>query len=165
MKLSYLLFILSLAASSCNSQQSNLEKAKQTQKAIAAARPGTVPTNAGSWTLTATMDGKNWKAESMYPPDEAARIIGYIGNSYISLPNIQRQFAKVGEKKLLGENNAVDVNIDGDPAFYAGKNGEMVITKMEGDWIEGTFFFTATSSSSSKKIVVTNGFFKVKYTK
>jgi hypothetical protein len=165
MKLFYLSLILILAASSCNSQQSNLEKAKQTQKAIQAARPGTVPTGAGSWTLTATMDGKTWRAESMYPPDDAARIIGYIGNSYISLPKIQRQFSKVGEKRIFGEDNVADVNIDGDPAFYAGRTGELVITKIDGEWVEGTFFFTATSSNSSKKIVVTNGFFKVNYTK
>jgi hypothetical protein len=164
MKLSYLSILLFLAAGACNSQQSNLEKAKQTQKAIQAARPGTIPTVAGSWSLTATMDGKSWKAESMFPPDDAGRIIGYIGDSYISLPRIQRQFAKVGTKRVFGEDNAVDVNIDGDPAFYAGKTGELVITRIDGDWVEGTFFFTATSSSSSKKIVVTNGSFRVKYT-
>jgi hypothetical protein len=165
MKLSYLSLIFFFAVSACNSQQSNLDKAKQTQKAIQAARPGTVPTATGSWTLTATMNGKTWTAESMYPPDDANRIIGYIGNSYISLPKIQRQFSKVGEKRVFGDDNAADVNIDGDPAFYAGRTGELVITKMDGDWVEGTFFFTAASSNSSKKVVVTNGFFRVKYTK
>jgi len=38
------------------------------------------------------------------------------------------------------------------------KNGEMEITKVDGEWAEGKFFFTSSINDTNKIVVITEGF-------
>jgi hypothetical protein len=127
-----------------------------------AIRPGTIPTKADGYTMRATIAGKEWTAASMMPLQVADRVIGYRGDAYIGFA-LEARDAKVGEHIAFNGNNAADLSIQGDSAAWGGRAGEMVITKADAQWIEGTFRFTATSQSSGsgKKVEVTDGFFRV----
>jgi len=151
-----LLFIIS----SCNSQQTAKQQAIAEKNAIEAARPGTIPAKAGGWSMTAKIDGKDFTASSLMPPEAAGRIIGYYKTAYIGLP-YDRRYLVVGKKISFGEHNAVDLSVEGDDNFYGGRTGEMEITKVNAQWAEGVFHFTATSHGSSKTFTVTDGFFRI----
>ncbi len=73
LKLSFSLIIAILFSSCGNSQSGAVEKAKQVQSAIQENRPGTVPTQQNGWTMKAKINGKNWVAASMMPPEAAGR--------------------------------------------------------------------------------------------
>jgi hypothetical protein len=152
------LFILA----ACNSQQSEGKKlAEQIQAVQATVRPGTVPTAEGSWTMTAKINGKDWAATSMYPPEVSSRIVGYYKTESIGLPYDHRDMY-VGKKIKFRENNAADLALDDDIGMYGGRTGEMEITKVDGNWAEGKFYFTAnTVQNSSKTVEVTGGFFRI----
>jgi hypothetical protein len=47
-----------------------------------------------------------------------------------------------------------------DVVIYGGNTGEMEITKADGNWAEGKFFFTC-SGSTDKTVSVTDGFFRI----
>jgi hypothetical protein len=160
MKLSVISIIMLSFFSSCNSQQTAHQQAIAEKNAIEAARPGTIPTKAGGWSMTAKINGKAWSAVSLMPPEAAGRIIGYYKDEYIGLPYDKRNMV-VGKKITFGENNAVDLSVSGDDNFYGGRKGEMEITKVDGNWAEGVFHFTATSHGSDKTIPVTDGFFRI----
>lgn len=157
-----LLFFVTIL-SSCNGQSSAYSKAKETEKAIKdAPRPGTVPTSNGGWTLTAKVDGKPWTASSIMPPAKAGSIVGYIGEqSYLGVPSFDKRYAKVGKKKVIGDSHSADMWFKGDETFYNKHEGTIEITKVNGDWVEGTFSFTGTSDNTGKKMVVSDGFFRV----
>jgi hypothetical protein len=127
-----------------------------------AIRPGTIPTKADGYTMRAKIAGKEWTAVSMMPLPVADRVIGYRGDAYIGFA-LKARDAKAGAHIAFSDNNAADLSIQGDSAAWGGRAGEMVITKADAQWIEGTFRFTATSQSSgsSKKVEVTDGFFRV----
>ena len=149
-----------LSLGSCNSQQTAKQQAIAEKNAIEAARPGTVAAKSGGWTMTAKIDGKDFAASSLMPPEASDRIIGYYKTAYIGLPYDRRDMV-VGKKITFGENNAVDLSVVGDDDFYGGYSGEMVITKVENGWAEGIFNFNASSHRSSKKYTVTDGFFRI----
>ncbi len=146
--------------SSCNSQQTAKQQAIAEKNAIEAARPGTIATKTGGWTMTAKIDGKDFTTSSLMPPEAAGRIIGYYKTAYIGLPYDRRDIV-VGKKIKFSENNAVDLSVVGDDNFYGGYAGEMEITKVSSDWAEGVFHFTATSHGSAKTFTVTDGFFRI----
>ena len=77
-----LLFIAGMLYSCNNSNQSNAaEQATQIQSAI---KPGTVATTTGGYTMNAKINGSNWVASSMMPPDVAGRIIRYYENDHVT---------------------------------------------------------------------------------
>ncbi len=128
-------------------------------------RYGTIETKEGGWSMKAKIDGKDWRATSIMQPDAAGRIIGYYFNrEYIGLPYDRRDMV-VGKKIKFSENNAVDLSINDDVDLWAGRKGEMEITKVDKNWAEGTFFFTAGTSSSDKTVEVTDGFFRISVAK
>ncbi len=157
---SSLLMAATLAACGNNKQNEATEQAKKVQAAIQQNIPGTIPTSAGSYTMTAKVDGKNWAATSMMPPELASRLIGYYNGEYIGLPYDRRDLV-VGKKITFGENNAVDLATNDDIGIWGGRKGEMIITKVDEKSAEGTFFFTASTSSTTKTIEVTDGFFRI----
>jgi hypothetical protein len=160
MKIYMILLGLLYFVSSCNSQQTARQQAIAEKNAIEAARPGTIPSKSGGWTMSAKIDGKDFTASSLMPPIAAGRIIGYYKSAYIGLP-YDRRYLVVGKKISFGESNAVDLSVPDDDNFYAGRAGEMEITKVGADWVEGIFHFTATSHGSSKTFSVTDGFFRI----
>jgi hypothetical protein len=160
MKIYLILLGLLFFVSSCNSQQTARQQAIAEKNAIEAARPGTIPSKSGGWTMSAKIDGKDFTASSLMPPAAAGRIIGYYKSAYIGLP-YDRRYLVVGKKISFGESNAVDLSVPDDDNFYAGRAGEMEITRVSSDWIEGVFHFTATSHGSSKTFNITDGFFRI----
>lgn len=80
--------VIAVIFSSCGSsdQSKALEQAKQLQSAIKENTPGSIPTTADGYMMTAKLNNKDWTAASMMPPDAAGRIIGYYNGEYIGLP-------------------------------------------------------------------------------
>ncbi|MHA4812515.1 hypothetical protein ACX0G9_30765 [Flavitalea flava] len=145
---------------SCNSQNSAISQAKETQAAITTIKPGTMQAAEGGWMMTAKLNGKDWKASSLMPPKAASRIIGYYHDEYIGLP-YNNQYLVAGKKIALGEGEAVDISFPG-IGLAITKKGEMEITKVATGWAEGTFYFTATTSGTAKMVEVKDGFFRIK---
>ena len=153
--------LLTITLPACKNKTHNdaLEQTKQVQSAIKESKPGTVATTADGYTMRAKIDGKEWTATSMMPPETAGRIVGYMNAEYIGLPYDKGNLA-VGKKDIFGEANAVDLSTD-DAGMLGGRKGEMQITKVDENWIEGVFFFTASTSGSNKTAEVTDGFFRI----
>ena len=149
---------------SCNSQIDAKRQAEKIQKIIKETRPGNIPSSTGGWTLSAKIDGKVWVASSIMPPETAGRLVGYHNEEYIGLP-YDRKYFVVGKKIVFGENEAVDLATSDDIGLWGGRKGEMEITKVDGDWAEGKFYFTGSSSRSKKTIEVTDGFFRISLAK
>lgn len=151
--------IITLPACKNKSQSDASKQAKQVQSAIKENIPGTVATTGDGYTMKAKLDGKDWTATSMMPPEAASRIIGYMNGEYIGLP-YDRRYLAVDKKITFGEDNAVDLSTN-DAGILGGRKGEMQITKIDENWAEGTFFFTASTSGSNKTVEVTDGFFRI----
>ena len=167
MKQTILILIIAAMLYSCgnNSQNKALSDAKEIQSAIKQMQPGGIPTTEGGWTMKAKIDGKDWVANSIIPPDAAGRISGDNGGESIGLPYNRRDMV-VGEKTKFSENNAVDLMLPSDEGgIMGGYKGEMEITKVDNNWAEGKFYFTGSTSSSDKKVEVTNGFFRISMAK
>ena len=145
---------------SCNSQNSTISQAKETQSVITKIKPGTMPATEGGWMMTTKINGKDWKASSLMPPEAASRIIGYYQDEYIGLP-YNKQYLVAGKKITLGEDEAVDISLTG-VGLAITKKGEMEITKVDENWAEGKFHFTSAVSGTDKTVEVTDGFFRIK---
>ena len=161
MKYAVLFIMMLFLLGSCNSQQTAAkQQAEAIKNAIAKTRPGTVATKEGSWSMTATINGKKWIASSVMPPEAAGRIIGYYKEEYIGLPYDKRNMV-AGKKIKFGEDNAVDLSTSDDIGLWGGRKGEMEITKVNDNWAEGKFYFTGSTSRSDKTVEVTDGFFRI----
>src|SRR5665647_2176572 len=92
MKQILLILITAAMLSSCgNSDQSKATKdAKEVQSTIKEMQPGGIPTKEGGWTMTAKINGKDWIANSIMPPDLAGRISGDNNGKSIGLPYDRR---------------------------------------------------------------------------
>jgi hypothetical protein len=156
------LFIVAALLSSCgkSDQDKAVEQAKQIQSALKEIRPGTIATSADGYAMKAKLNGKNWVATSMMPPDEAGRIVGYLNDEYIGLP-YDRRYLVVGKTIKFGDSQAVDLATNDEVGLWGGRKGEMQITKVDETAAEGTFFFTASASQTSKTVEVTDGSFRI----
>jgi hypothetical protein len=122
--------------------------------------PGAIPATAGGYSMTAKINGKDCKASYMMPADKTGQIVGfYSGDKYIGLPYHKKYFV-VGKKFSFSEENA-DLTTNDDVGVWNGRKGEMEITKVNSNWVEGKFFFTGYSYDNKKKIEVTDGFFRI----
>jgi hypothetical protein len=155
-----LIIVVTLTSCGNSAQNKALEDAKKVQSAIKEMVPGTIPTKEGGWTFRAKINGKEWEANSIMPPDAAGRIIGYYNGESIGLPYDRRYF-ETGRKITFGESNAVDLMTNDDIGIWGGRTGEMEITKVDEKWAEGKFFFTGSTSRSDKTVAVTDGFFRI----
>ena len=165
MKQIFFLFLTILLFASCQGQQSKAIKDQQKAYEVLKNLPGgAIATAEGSWTMTAKIDGKTWQATYLYPPETSNRISGYKGDEMIGLP-YKKQDMVVGKKETFSESHATDLFINDDVGIYGGRKGEMVITKVNGNWVEGTFYFTANTKSTTKTVEVTDGFFRFKIAK
>ncbi|MEO7445717.1 MAG: hypothetical protein ABIT96_10110 [Ferruginibacter sp.] len=155
-----LIAILALAFANCSGQKDNaIEQAKATKEVLKENSPGYVATSAEGYYMKAIIDGKEWVATSMMPPEEPSRIIGEKNGESISLPYDRRDMV-VGKKRNF-ETYAVDLLLNDDVAIWGGHKGEMVITKIDDKSAEGNFYFTASSDNTTKTIQVTDGFFRI----
>ncbi|MEO8405350.1 MAG: hypothetical protein ABI480_12165 [Chitinophagaceae bacterium] len=157
-----ILSALTLVICSCSNSNpdSAAKQAQSIQTAVKENTPGSVPVSEGGYTMRAKINGKEWGATSMMPPEVAGRIIGYYNGEYIGLP-YDKQSIEVGKKEIFSEDNAVDLALNDDIGIWGGRKGEMQITKVTDTYAEGNFFFTASSTRSNKTVEVTDGFFRI----
>ena len=149
---------------SCNSAQNDAQKqAQQIQEAVKQNTPGSIPTSADGYSMRAKINGKDWIADAMMPPQATGRITGDNNDAGIGLPYYDKRNMVAGKKIKLGEDEAVDITgNDAKGSLWATADGEMEITKVDDKWAEGTFYFTLRSmSNSDKTIKVTDGFFRI----
>ncbi len=132
MKSAFIIFCFSIViffitACSNGAQNDAVKQAEQVQAAIKENMPGTVPTTKDGWSVRAKINGKDWVATSIMPPDAAGRIIGYYDKEWIGLP-YDRRYLIVGKKISFGESNAADLATNDDIGLWGGRKGEMEIT-------------------------------------
>lgn len=162
-KNSFLIAAVCIFLFACNSGSSDaVNKAKEIQNAVKQNTPGSVPTSPDGITLTAKIDGKEWKATGMIPPDRAGLIVGENNGESISLPYYDRRNFLANNKKKLGEGHELaEMRLNDDIVLWTGTKGELEITKTDDNWAEGKFYFTAKGFQSDKTIEVTDGFFRI----
>jgi hypothetical protein len=110
-------------------------------------------------TMSATIDGKPWKARSVYSPAIVNKVLGIYQECTITLPYYAQW--KAGDKATFSERYQVLFEPPAGGGIWFGNTGHMEITRVSGEWMDGTFSFTATMSGSVKKIEVTNGVFHI----
>ena len=135
-----------------------IQNAKEVQTIVKNSMPGTVPTTADGYTMRAKINGQEWAATEMMPPEVPSRIIGSNNDDYISFPYDRRNMV-VGDKIKFGDRTSPDMFMLGE--LWGAKTGEIEITKVEQNYAEGKFFFTASQTNSEKTVAVTDGFFRV----
>lgn len=154
------LLILGTVGSSCSSGAQGDAKnlVSQIESTVKENTPGSLKVSEKGNIMEAKINGKEWMANSMLPATEhTGRIIGYYNTDYISFPYDKRDMV-VGKKRKL---NGVDF-VNKENGICGGTNGEMTITKVDSNWVEGTFYFTVTSCNNTPaKIEVTDGFFRI----
>lgn len=156
-------FIISVLLSACggSDQSKAVDQAKQVQEAVKENTPGSIPTTADGYTMKAKINGKEWVADAMMPPEASGRIIGYYNGESIGLPYDRRDM-RVGKKITFGENQAVDLMTNDDVGIWGGRKGQMEITKADENMAEGNFYFTGSTSRSDKTIEVSDGYFRIR---
>jgi len=157
---SLLFFSIPIFFTQCSGQTKSAIEAQKLANEISAktATPGLAPSE--SLYMKATIDGKQWAATKLIPDESVGsnnyRVTGE-GNEttigfYIYVPHL-----KVGDITRFGETNAADFMTNDEQVFYGARTGEFVITKLDDQGFEGTFYFTATTASVPKKFEVTSG--------
>lgn len=112
MKQTFSILMIAVILSSCGNSTQNKTRsdAKKLQSEIKKMMPGGIPTNESGWTMTAKINGRDWAAISMMPPDkETGRIIGDNNGEGFGFPYDRRQM-EVGRKEIFGHGNAVDMS-------------------------------------------------------
>ena len=160
--ISILMMAVMLYSCGNSSQNKTQEEAKQLAAGIQKMMPGGIPTTAGGWTMTAKIGGRDWTASSIMPPEETGRIVSDNNGEKIGLP-YDRRYLVVGKKIKFSDHNAVDLFTNDEVAVWGGYVGEMEITKVEADWVEGKFFVTGKASftDTSRRVEITDGFFRI----
>jgi hypothetical protein len=151
--------IVLLAFLSCNNQSDAQKKVKEVS-AVTREVAGEEKTDLNGAYLKATIDGKKWEATKMgpfYGPESSYKLVS--GETKDITINFQLHKPTTGMKREFRDDNVA--NFITDEGFFSGNKGEVIVTKVDGQWIEGTFHFTASSTSSGKTYEVTNGTFRV----
>jgi len=151
--------------SSCGDGEANtLAEAKQTQSVINQNMPGMISTSNDGYYIKAKIDGKDWSASHMLSADAIGKdwmkIRGEKGETRMDF-QLQRKVVEVGKKKPFNETNGASVYEPETSTLFLSRSGEVEITKVDNQWIEGIFHFPATDNKSGKQIQVTEGFFRV----
>ena len=123
-----LLIFSTFLAFSCQSKSEKDPEniAKGIQDMVKEHSPGTVATSPAGFMMTAKIDGKDWKANAIYPPDKAGLIFGENNGESIALPYYDRNnFLAKKITKLKG----IDMKLNDKIVLYTGTKGEMELTK------------------------------------
>lgn len=159
-------FIVVVMLASCgnSAQNKTQEDAKQLAAGIQKMDPDGIPTTESGWTMTAKINGREWVASSIMPLEATGRIIGDYNGAGFGFPYDKREMV-VGYKEIFGQHNNVQISTidDGKIEYWDGFKGEMEITKVEADWVEGKFFVTGKASftDTSRRVEITDGFFRI----
>lgn len=144
--------IIMVSFTNCNSSKSEAEKAAETIKDMSANKgtPGSKPVAETGTFVKATIDGKEWEAMRMVQdasPGSSYKLVhGEDDDITIHFSIWQPE---VGRTRKLGEDMAIDFWKGDD--ILGGRSGEITVTRVDEQWVEGTFHFTATQMNSSKK--------------
>jgi hypothetical protein len=162
-QLSLLLAFTCTLLAACNGQQNDAKKLSDgIQNLRKELTPGSIATSANGYYMKCKIDGKDWEAYSIMPPDVAGLIVGDNNGESIGLPYYDRRnFLALKKRKFGGGHDNVDMRLHDDVVLWSSKSGEMEITKVDDQWAEGTFSFIAGSSQSDKTLAVTNGVFRI----
>lgn len=158
------LLVIPFAGCDNGAQNEAVKQADLIQKTMKENSPGTIATSDNGYYMTAKIDGKEWSASHMVPDnDERSSYKMIRGENDGDNINFQlwKQGVEVGKKRTFSETNAAGIFIADDPALISGQAGEVEITRLDEQWLEGTYHFTATSGNSNKKVEVTDGRFRV----
>jgi hypothetical protein len=163
------LALLSFLATGCSdsAQQSAADHAAKVDSAtsqtsaadisLPGMKPGSMPV--GCY-LRAMIDGKKWEATEMTPDRSHPSLIpvnGKSGNTSISFV-IGGMRDNIGKPSDLSEMNTI-THWGGNGFFVGAKSGQVTVTKMDEQFIEGTFNFTA--EKDGKKVNCTGGEFHI----
>jgi hypothetical protein len=161
--LSFFAIVCSTICLSCHNSQSDASKlGQQIQNAVKENSPSAKPTSPNGVMLRAKIDGKEWSATGMTPPDRAGLIVGENGGESISLPYYDRRSFLANQQKKLGEGHELaEMRLNDEIGLWTGTKGALEITKVDENWAEGTFYFTAKGFQSEKTKEVTDGFFRI----
>ena len=153
--------IISMSACNDGAQNEAVKQARQIQAAVKQATPGTVPTSENGYYMRAKINGKEWIAKDMLPNDksDSRRILGENNGEAISF-SLWMRGLKPGHKESFSEDNAVDLFTNDDVGIWGGRKGELTITKIDDNVVEGSFYFTGSTARSDKTVEVTDGFFR-----
>jgi len=168
MKQLFIACILSLViycTPACNSAQSEAQNtADAIEKTMKENTPGAIATSENGYYMTAKIDGKDWSASHMIPDLSAESnnkmIRGEKDGDNITF-QLWKQGIEVGKKRPFSETNSAGFLLAENPALMSGQSGEVVVTKYDDQWLEGTFHFIARENETGKEIQVTDGFFRV----
>ena len=164
MKQRLIIIIAAVILYSCGSSDANKTdgNASISQSEKKETKSPSIATSKDGWYMSANINGKDCIAQSIALPEGYDQIVGfYDGDRYIGLPYHQSDLV-VGKKISFSDQNATLTTSDS-VAIRNGDKGVLEITKVDGNWAEGKFFFTAVSydAQKSKTIEVTNGFFRI----
>ena len=117
--------------------------------------------NASGSYLRATIDGKPWAATEVVPDkywSEILQIQGSQGSTSLWVQNKQPTAANTTEQL-----KATDLNYYQDEKFnmFMLTAGEIHVTKLDAQWVEGTFHFNGTDKRAKRSVMVTDGAFRV----
>jgi hypothetical protein len=156
-------FLLTAITGCNNAQGDAVKQAEAIQETVKNSSPGTIPTSENGYYMTAKIDGKEWSASYMMPYSNSGSYLYIAGENGGDDINFQlwKNGLDVGKRIPFNESHAANLTLKDVPAFFGGNSGEVEITKITNQWMEGTFQFSASSSSSDKKIAVTEGRFRV----
>jgi hypothetical protein len=153
---SFLIIIIMLFSSG---YKENAELVNNSQSVIEKAIQGTQVTANDGYLMKATIDGKLWQSTSMAPVEASGRIVGYCNGQYIGLP-FNKSYLVAGKKIAIDQEEAADLFLK-DGCSYPITNGQMAITKVADNWVEGSFYFTTVCSTTNKTVKITEGFFRI----
>ena len=156
------LFLLS----ACNGAQHEArQQAELIQKTVQEASPGAIASSANGSYLTAKLNGVDWSASQMVPEQHAGSryklIRGENGSETITF-QIWKPRMETGKKVPFSETSSATLFLGG-ADIMSGHTGEVEITRMDPEWLEGRFYFTAKAVRSGKTVEVTEGRFRVPY--
>ena len=153
-------FGISLFFIQCSGQTKTAKEAQKLANEISekTAVPGESPGE--NLYMKATIDGKPWTATKLIRDNSISsnnyRVTGTVNGTtigfYVYLPHL-----KAGDAARFYEGNVADFITNDENVFYGGSTGKFVVTKLDDQGFEGTFYFTAGSTGVSKKFEVTGG--------
>lgn len=165
---SFLFFGILAFLTQCSGQTKSVIEAQKLATEISekTATPGESPSE--SIYMKAIIDGKSWTATKLIRDESRGsnnyRVTGTGDETtigfYVYLPHL-----KVGDITHFREDYAADFITHDENSFYGGRTGKFVITKLDDEGFEGTFYFTANTSSAPKKIEVTEGSLRFPFVK
>jgi hypothetical protein len=164
----FLLFSILVLFTKCSGQANNAVEAQKLANQIREKTdvPGEAP--GANLYMKAVIDGKQWTADKLIPDNSRGsndyRVTGSANGTTIGF-NVYIPHIKVGDIAKFGENNAADFITDDENSFYGGRTGKFVVTKLDDQGFEGTFYFTASTSSAAKKYEVTEGVLRFPWAK